>query len=371
MVTNKSAQAEHDASDWPPELDGAPEITVIWDGGAGDNKISSAGKRYTIPSAVASVKVNQNEFDEAPKRKENKLVIKWNDRAYAIGQYAIEQRKNIMRRLDQEGLGGETHQAILLGGLVLVAPLRAYIHLVTNIPISFWSYRERMYGLAGVYQGYYGNRRFYYYIDRANIELNPESRGTMIAHCFSSTGDQVFSFENRTVACIDSGTHTVNVGVYNGLKYDPNKSFTIPNTGMVSVWKHCQSIIAHEYGREPSLDDIEAAMRHNAGVFNFGADSIDLNLPQYAPQGYQEVASKIISEIQNELEGGRQFAAMVGGGGLYPHIVDYLADAFPKHILRPEKFDALQDLNPWEYNVAGLERRLLNKAARNGKESHG
>ena len=352
------------------ELDGAQEICVIWDGGAGDNKIICGKKRISIPSAVAPVKMNTNDFNEAPKKKENRIVVKFNDNTYAIGQHAVDQRTGIRRRLDQEELGRETHKLILLGGLVIVAPLRAYVNLITNIPISYWGYRDRMYGLAGGYTGEYGTKRFYYFIDQQNIDINPESRGVIIAHCFDATGRQVHSFNGETVAVVDAGTHTVNVGVYKGLKFDYDSSFTITNVGKVSVWRHCQQLIGHEYGREPLLEDIEEALRSNKGILKFGADSIDLNIKKYAPQGYEIVAHKITTEINNHLEGGKRFSRLIGGGGTYPDIMDHIAEVFPKHILLPDQFPALSNLDPWEYNAAGLERRMLNQAARaNGKQN--
>ena len=348
-------------------------VEVIDDIGHGANKIICGSKSFSIPSAVANVKLNQAEFDALPKAKEKRLAIEWNGQHLAVGTYAVQQRTNIRRRLDQAGLGGDTHKAVMLGGLVLVAPREAYIRLITQIPISWSSVANKVYGLAGSYRGMYGTKPFYYVLDKQNIQIYPESMGVLLAHCFNDKGEQVYSFGKKKVVVLDCGTHTVNVGVFDGLKINPRLSFTIPNVGMSSVWKHCVAIIHRDYKREPSLDDIETALRDENGIFYFGSDQIDLKEDRYAPQGFRDVASKLVAEIQNNLEGGSLFNVMLGGGGLWPHISEDIEAAFPSHLKSGdayfEEYPAAATVEYWMLNAVGLKRYEQNKVLRSGKTS--
>jgi hypothetical protein len=353
------------------ELDTSMPVEIINDIGHGANKILCGSKSFSIPSAVANVKLNQAEFDSAPRAREKRLAIEWNGQHLAIGSYAIEQRINVRRRLDQSGLGGDTHKAVMLGGFVLAAPLNAYIRLITQIPISWSSVANKVYDLAGAYRGMYGAKPFYYVLDKQNIQIYPESMGVLLAHCFNDAGEQVSSFGKKRVVVLDCGTHTVNVGVFDGLKLNPRLSFTIPNVGMSSVWKHCVAVIHRDYKREPALDDVETALRDNSGIFNFGSNTIDLKEQKYAPAGFYDVAGKIVSELQNNLEGGSLINIMIGGGGLWPYISEYLEEAFPAHLKAgtdyEHEYPTIVGIEPWMLNAVGLRRFEKNKALRNAK----
>jgi hypothetical protein len=369
---------KHEVAPIPPPAEDVEDVPhtgetvqIISDIGHGANKIICGTKHYSIPSAVANVKLNQAEFDALPKSREKRIAIEWNGQHLAIGEYAIQQRINIRRRLDQSELGGEVHQAVMLGGLVLAAPREAHIRLITQIPIGWSSVANKVYGLAGSYCGMYGNRSFYYVLEKENIQIYPESMGVLLAHSFNDKGEQVLSFGKKKVVVLDCGTHTVNVGVYDSFRLNPRLSFTIPNVGMSSVWKHCVTLIHRDYKREPSIDDVESALRDDQGIFYFGSDTINLNDPKYAPQGYRNVAQKIVTEIRNNLEGGGLFNVVIGGGGLWPHITEYIEEAFPTYMKSGaayfEDYPAATHINPWMLNAVGLMRYEKNKALRNGK----
>jgi len=96
---------------------------------------------------------------------------------------------------------------------------------------------------------------------------------------------------------VDCGTQTTNVGVFEGLRFVGPQSFTV-QAGMSDVWEYIQGAINRDFGRKPALDDIDRALRDNAGKYMLGARTIDLNEPEYAPTAVQQMAQTIIAEIQ-------------------------------------------------------------------------
>jgi len=339
--------------------------TVFADIGHGYGKFLCGNRQTVFATVIASVQPDEADFASMGKRK--RFVIELGDQYYAIDQDALENRRNIRRRLDQSGLGGELHRVVMVAGFTQVVPTNGYIRMVTQIPISWFNHKDKLYELADRYTGSYAGKPFWYVLKHKDITVYPESFGTIICHCFNAQGELVYDFGKRKIIVLDCGTQTTNVGVFEGLRFVGAQSFTI-QAGMSDVWEYVQGAINRNYGRKPALDDIDRALRDNDGQFMLGAQTIDLNESDYAPVAVEQVAQTIISEIQNNLEGGTLGNHILGGGGMWPRIQPFIQEHFGDQLLDSSEFPAARKVDPWMFNVTGLKRFELFKVSRNGTQ---
>lgn len=334
---------------------------VFADIGHGFGKFLCGNKEAVFANVIASVQPDEADFASTGKRK--RFVIELNGQHYAIDQDALENRRNIRRRLDQAGLGGELHRVVMVAGFTQVVPANGNIRMVTQIPISWYGQRDRLFALADRYSGAYGGKAFWYTLKPADIIVYPESFGTIICHAFDAKGQLVHDFGKQKVIVIDCGTQTTNIGVFEGLRFVGPQSFTV-QAGMSDVWEYIQGAINRDHGRKPALDDIDHAIRENDGKFMLGAREIDLNDTDYLPTAVDQVAQTIITEIQNNLEGGTLGNCIIGSGGGWQHIQPYIQAAFGDQLLDSDDFPAARKVDPWMRNVVGLKRFELFKSQR-------
>lgn len=337
---------------------------VFADIGHGYGKFICEKNQSTFATVIASVQPDEADFSSTGRRK--RFVIELGDQYYAIDQDALENRRNLRRRLDQSGLGGELHRVVMVAGFTQVVPGNGNIRMVTQIPISWFNQKDKLFDLADRYTGSYAGKPFWYTLAHKDITVYPESFGTIICHCFNDQGEMVYDFGKHKVIVVDCGTQTTNIGVFEGLRFVGPQSFTI-QAGMSDVWEYLQSAINRNYNRKPTLDDIDLALRDNGGKFMLGAQTIDLNEPEYAPTAISQVAHTIVAEIQNNLEGGTLANFIIGGGGAWPHVQPFIQEAFGDQLLDTNNFPAARKVDPWLRNVVGLKRFELFKAGRNGK----
>ncbi|MCC7451976.1 MAG: ParM/StbA family protein [Anaerolineae bacterium] len=337
---------------------------VYADIGHGYGKFLCGNRQAVFATVIASVQPDEADFASTVKRK--RFVIELGDQYYAIDQDALENRRNLRRRLDQSGLGGELHRVVMVAGFTQVVPDNGNIRLITQIPISWYNQKDKLYNLADRHAGSYGGKPFWYVLRHKDITVYPESFGTIICHCFNAQGEPVYDFGKNKVIVVDCGTQTTNVGVFEGLRFIAPQSFTI-QAGMSDVWEYIQASINRDYGRKPALDDIDRAIRDENGQFRLGANTIDLNESEYLPTAVQQVAHTIITEIQNNLEGGTLGNYILGSGGGWWHVQSYIQKYFGDQLLDSNDFPAARKVEPWMRNVTGLKRFELFKAARNGK----
>src|SRR5258708_23481538 len=201
------------------------------------------GDRKTICSTdMSGVGVDEATFTTVCSATNRQFVIEVDGQQYAIGDDALEKRRNVARRLDQTGMGGDLHRIIMLAAFTQVVPIDGYIRLITQIPISWFSQRDQMYKLAGSYHVTYNGRTSTYVLDRKNIVLKPEGYGALCAYCFDADGNLVEDFKDQRVVVLDCGTKTTNVAMFRGMKFVADQSFSIA-AGISDMWKHCQGII--------------------------------------------------------------------------------------------------------------------------------
>jgi uncharacterized protein YeeX (DUF496 family) len=337
---------------------------VFADIGHGYGKFLCGSRQAVFANVIASVQPDEAEFNSTGKRK--RFVIELNGQYYAIDQDALENRRNLRRRLDQSGLGGELHRVVMVAGFTQVVPDNGNIRMVTQIPISWYNQRDKLYDLADRHTGSYAGRPFWYTLRHKDIVIYPESFGTIICHVIDGKGHLVHDFGKQKIIVIDCGTQTTNIGVFEGLRFVAPQSFTI-QAGMADVWEYVQSAINRDHGRKPTLDDIDRAIRDNDGKYMLGAKTIDLNETEYMPTAIEQVAQTIISEIQNNLEGGTLGNCILGSGGGWQHVQPYIQSRFGDQLLDSQSFPAARKVEPWMRNVVGLKRFELFKAQRNGK----
>ncbi len=336
---------------------------VYADIGHGYGKFLCGNKQTAFATVIASVQPDEADFVSTGKRK--RFVIEISGQYYAIDQDALENRRNLRRRLDQAGLGGELHRVVMVAGFTQVVPGNGNIHLVTQIPIGWFNQKDKLYDLADRYSGSYGGKPFWYVLKHKDITVYPESFGTIVCHCFNAQGEPVYDFGKKKVVVLDCGTQTTNVGVFEGLRFVGPQSFTI-QAGMSDVWEYIQGAINRDFGRKPALDDIDRALRDSSGQFMLGAKTIDLNDPDYAPTAIEQMAHTIIAEIKNNLEGGTLVNFILGSGGGWQYIRPYIEQRFGEQVLDSNDFPAARKIEPWMRNVVGLKRFELFKVSRNG-----
>jgi len=263
---------------------------VIADIGHGYGKFLCGNRQAVFATVISSVQPDEADFASTTKRKP--FVIEVSGQYYAIDQDALENRRNLRRRLDQSGLGGELHRVVMIAGFTQVVPENANIRMITQIPISWYNQKDKLFDLADRYTGSYGGKPFWYVLKHKDIVVYPESFGTIICHCFNNKGELVHDFGKQKIIVIDCGTQTTNIGVFEGLRFIGPQSFTV-QAGMSDVWEHIQGAINRDYKRKPTLDDIDRAIRDNQGKFTLGAKTIDLNEPEYLPTAIQQIAHTI------------------------------------------------------------------------------
>jgi len=359
---NNIPLTDQDAAAVISSENGEETFEVFGDIGHGFGKFICGSKKTVFATVIASVQPDEADFAALGKRK--RFVIQLNNQYYAIDQDALENRRNLRRRLDQSGLGGELHRVVMVAGFTQVVPRNGNIRLITQIPISWFNQRDKLYDLADRYTGSYGGKPFWYTLKHKDIVVYPESFGTIICHSLNEQGALVHDFGKQKIVVVDCGTQTTNVGVFEGLRFVGPQSFTI-QAGMSDVWEYLQSAINRQYNRKPALDDIDKALRENDGKFMLGAQTINLNDSEYAPTAIQQVANTVVTEIQNNLEGGTLGNFILGGGGGWPRMRPYLAEAFGAQLLDSQDFPAARKVDPWMYNVTGLRRFERFKASRN------
>lgn len=362
-MPSKSTKSAADPSQTSP--DNAPTYDVYADIGHGYGKFLCENRQATFATVIASVQPDEATFASMGKRK--RFVIELQGQHYAIDQDALENRRNLRRRLDQAGLGGELHRVVMVAGFTQVVPNNGHIHLITQIPISWYNQREKLYQLADRYSGSYGGKPFWYILKHKDIIVYPESFGTIICHCFDNKGQLVHDFGKQKIIVVDCGTQTTNVGVFEGLRFVGPQSFTV-QAGMSDVWEYLQSAINRDHGRKPPLDDIDVAIRDHNGIFMLGAKQIDLNEPEYLPTAVRQIATTIISEIQNNLEGGTLGNYILGSGGGWQYVRPHMEDHFGEQLLDSNNFAAARKVEPWLRNVVGLKRFELFKAGQHGSK---
>src|SRR5512146_3001215 len=87
---------------------------VYADIGHGYGKFLCGNRQASFATVIASVQPDEADFTSTGKRK--RFVIQLGEQYYAVDQDALENRRNLRRRLDQSALGGELHRVVMVAG---------------------------------------------------------------------------------------------------------------------------------------------------------------------------------------------------------------------------------------------------------------
>lgn len=184
-----------------------------------------------------------------------------------------------------------------------------------------------------------------------NLTITPESYGVMMHYAFDpETLKSRPNFQiTRVTLVIDVGYDTTDVSVFEGVKYQRDLSFTLPNAGIGVIARAVRDYIK-TMEHEADVSRIDAGMRRLAGVkpgapkkLEFAPDQF-VNVAELYDVRLANLARKITDEIETQLRTSISRALLTGGGAYHPerHMKDMLGSG---NVFRSE--------NPDHANVIG------------------
>jgi|GEM_PF-5660909 len=256
-----------------------------------------------------------------------KFKVSFNDKSFYVSTLAA-QSKTKYNLLYKDWIRKDVFKALFLTGLGNgVASFfednnkKEYdlkLDLVTGLPVSYFKDREILKDLYSGIQEFtlgddlYGNKKTF----RLDINLTvvPQPYGTFYNVAFDQAGElRDDSLATDAVAIIDIGNYTTDLTVLREGDYIQHMSNST-QTGMAKVGKSVAEAISNKYDFDLESRGVEVLSSVlDSGMVRIFGKSVDVS--DIVAVSKEEVSSKIISFVKENLGNGSDLAAIIVSGG--------------------------------------------------------